>query len=458
LSKNVSNKKKRGPLSSVSIISSVCTLVLCSFISIAAIANKTNLEELRIEQLILAESLRINEVLSRLLYKTEALAALVIQGDGDVRNFERVAGILRDNPTIQEILVAPAGVVSRVYPQSGNEAVLGLNLLNRNAGNKEAIEAKNLGKLVLGGPLPLIQGGEALVGRLPVYRDTPDEKRKFWGIISISLKFPEIMNELGLEIFNADMYAYTLWRQNPDTHERQVIASNTENDERKAGFIEKPVRVLNAEWRLRVWSVHAWYSDPENITHVVASLLISFLVFFVTHNNTKLKRIQGVLEKMARTDPLTGIFNRRHFMELARAGIEKSRRQQMNCWIIVLDIDKFKNVNDTYGHDIGDKIIIDIAARIQANIRASDVFARYGGEEFILFIPDVNKRNIYALAEGLRMSIAGSYFGYGEIRLNTSASFGIARVDDYDLERAIKTADDALYIAKREGRNKVVCL
>jgi diguanylate cyclase (GGDEF)-like protein len=173
-------------------------------------------------------------------------------------------------------------------------------------------------------------------------------------------------------------------------------------------------------------------------------------------NNYKLKSIQSVFEHMAITDSLTGIFNRRHFMEIVRISIEKARREKEDCYLVMLDIDKFKDVNDTYGHQTGDKVLIDITTRIQTKIRLYDLFARYGGEEFIIFIPHVSKEKVCEIGERLRLSLSSRSFIYDNISLNCTASFGIAKMEDYNLDKAIRQSDEALYSAKRNGRNCVV--
>jgi diguanylate cyclase (GGDEF)-like protein len=308
----------------------------------------------------------------------------------------------------------------------------------------------------LGGPFKSAQGGEVLVGRLPVYIDTQTKKHKFWGLVSVTLKFPQALDAAELSIFKTQGLAYELWRVNPDTNEKQVILSNYENSKSNHRFIEKHVPVINADWYLKVWPIRVWYSYPESLVLIIASFFISFLVLFVMQNNFVLKRMRFVLEDMAKCDPLTGIYNRRHFMEDSQMDIQRASRQKDDCYIILFDLDKFKSVNDTHGHLIGDNVLIDTTTRIKAVIRPYDLFARYGGEEFIIYASGIDKNGIAALAERLRLSICDKEFEYEGVCLNSSASFGIAHIGDYDINKAILHADKALYTAKNEGRNRVV--
>jgi diguanylate cyclase (GGDEF)-like protein len=449
--------KKPVRLSAMAVISFLGSLILCSFIIVITITNRESVERLQMEQLILEKTLRINDVISRLLFRTNSLATMVIQGGGIVENFDIVAPTIANDPAILNVLIAPNGIVSNVYPLTdGNDAVMGWNFFAENRGNIEAITAMEAGTLVLGGPFMSAQGSYVLVGRLPVYIDTPTERHKFWGLVSVTLRFPQALDNADLGIFYNQGFAYELWRINPDTNEKQVIASNYVHARSDSRFIEKHVPVMNADWYLKVWPIRMWYSHPENLVLIISGFLISLLVFFVMQNNFDLKRMRIVLEDMVKIDPLTGIFNRRHFMEIALMNIEKERRLNGECYIIIFDLDSFKNINDTYGHIIGDNVLIETVSRIKAIIRPYDFFARYGGEEFIIYASQIDKNGIFEMSERLRLGLCSKEFKYNGVSFVVSASFGIACIDDYNINKAMIHADKALYMAKENGRNRTV--
>jgi len=275
-------------------------------------------------------------------------------------------------------------------------------------------------------------------------------------LVSVTLRFPQALDSAELDILNTQGFAYELWRINPDTGEKQVIVYDYEYAGSNPRYIEKHVPVFNADWYLKVWPIRMWYGYPENLLLMIAGLFISFLVFFVVQNNAELKRMGFILENMAKSDPLTGIYNRRHFMEYTQMDIERIHRTKEDCFVIIFDLDKFKNVNDIHGHMTGDNVLIETASRIKAIIRPYDIFARYGGEEFIIYLSGINKSSIIDLAERLRLSICDKIFEFEGVSLNTSASFGIAQINEYDINNAIMYADKALYKAKNEGRNKVI--
>ncbi|MCL2230857.1 MAG: sensor domain-containing diguanylate cyclase [Treponema sp.] len=453
-------KQRYKGLSSAAVISSLVSLAFCAFVVSATIIDRTKVNNLSMEQQIFERTHKISETIQKLLYKTEALAALIYLDS--VENFDIIAPSIVDDPAIRNILLAPNGIVTKVYPLAGNEGVLGLNFFSEGAGNKEAVMARDLGALVMGGPFNLVQGGKAIVGRLPVYIDTHEDEKKFWGLVSVTLDFPKVLEYAELEVFTTFGYTYELWRINPDTNLRQVIDSGdkiviTESDYfTNYNYLEKPINIFNAEWFLRISPIKKWHQFPENIILIVAGICISVIVFLVMQNNYQLKNMQHVFELMAITDPLTGIFNRRHFLEIVRIGIEKARRLKENCYFIMMDIDRFKLVNDTYGHQIGDKVLMDVSARIKADIRPYDLFARYGGEEFIIYASGITKKEVIDMTERLRLSLCTRKYVYDDISFMSSASFGIALIEDTNLDKAIKQSDEALYTAKRNGRNCVV--
>jgi len=446
--------QKHQQLSITAVVALIVSLAFCSFLISATIIDRSKLTQLRIEQQIMGKTHQIYETISKLLYKTQALSALIIHDESE--NFELIAPSIIDDPAIMNILLAPNGIVTKVYPLAGNENVIGLDFFREGTGNMEAMMARDRGELVLGGPFSTIQGQQALVGRMPVFIDTPEGDQQFWGLVSVTLKYPQVLESVDLNTFTNYGYSYELWRINPDDNEKQIIDSNHQYVRPGARFIEKPIKILNAQWYLRISPIRMWYNYPENIVLIIAGFCISLIIFFVLQNNQELRNMHVVFEKMATTDPLTGIFNRRHFLEIIRISLEKARRHKETCYLIMFDIDRFKQVNDTYGHQIGDKVLMDVTARIKADIRPYDLFARYGGEEFIIFTSGITKKEVMDMTERLRLSLCSRKYEYENVAIESSASFGIAQMYDYNLDKSIKHSDEALYAAKRNGRNCVV--
>ncbi len=160
------------------------------------------------------------------------------------------------------------------------------------------------------------------------------------------------------------------------------------------------------------------------------------------------------LEKLAITDKLTNLYNRRKLDELLQNELNRCERFNHTFGIAILDIDYFKKVNDTFGHQVGDKVLIEISNILKKHIRKTDFVGRFGGEEFVIICPESQKDGIHNLIENIRIDIANYDFkNVGKV----TASFGIAMLKENDsIEALLKRADVALYEAKNAGRNRVV--
>ena len=163
------------------------------------------------------------------------------------------------------------------------------------------------------------------------------------------------------------------------------------------------------------------------------------------------------LRQLATTDPLTQIYNRRAFFEIANSFFSLAKREKVELSIMILDIDFFKKINDTYGHLTGDKILQHLTKVVQTTLRKSDIFARYGGEEFIILLPNTNLDAAQNVAQKIRLEIerTPSHIDGRDIFITISIGCSSLRQDDSSLNEIILRADKALYKAKENGRNRV---
>lgn len=166
------------------------------------------------------------------------------------------------------------------------------------------------------------------------------------------------------------------------------------------------------------------------------------------------------LAQQAGTDPLTGVANRRNFMQLAEHELKRCRRERLSLFFLMFDLDHFKKVNDTYGHATGDEVLRAFAGGCHQNLRDSDLFGRIGGEEFAAVMTGLNAENALATAERIRTAFIGVTVPVDSqnLQIDTSVSIGMVRVDpgQDSVESGLKKADAALYQAKEQGRNRVV--
>jgi len=163
---------------------------------------------------------------------------------------------------------------------------------------------------------------------------------------------------------------------------------------------------------------------------------------------------------LATIDDLTGIHNRRHFMELFMHEIKRAHRYNNLLSLMMLDVDYFKSVNDTYGHVVGDIVLKHLAKMIQANLRELDIVARFGGEEFIVLLPNTDLKSAHEVAERICLIVSETPIDISEAMLTISVSIGVVTLckSCNSMEAMIKVADDALYKAKKDGRNRTVTM
>ncbi len=202
----------------------------------------------------------------------------------------------------------------------------------------------------------------------------------------------------------------------------------------------------------------------KDLIRIIPVLTILFAAFvYLTFNNyrhhKKIAEQRRQLFLLANTDELTGLYNRRNFMSKEKTERIRSERYQRPLSYIMLDIDYFKAINDTYGHEYGDNALQWLAKIMNQTCRTGDVICRYGGEEFIIMLPETSQQEAMNLAERLRKEIAGLPLQFASETINMTASFGVACYDaskeNNPDSNVIDQADKAMYQAKKSGRNRV---
>lgn len=176
--------------------------------------------------------------------------------------------------------------------------------------------------------------------------------------------------------------------------------------------------------------------------------------------SNKLKEAQIELQELSNRDPLTNLYNRRYLSEISKELFLLAKRNETSLSVVMIDIDKFKNINDTHGHDVGDKILKLLAKTLIENLREIDIVARLGGEEFVILLPDTDIKSAYNKSEEIRKVIQKLSFKIDDSNnLKFTVSIGVSAYnaeDDVTFDEILKKSDNALYEAKEKGRNKVV--
>ncbi|WP_100635647.1 transporter substrate-binding domain-containing diguanylate cyclase [Marinomonas sp. ef1] len=237
------------------------------------------------------------------------------------------------------------------------------------------------------------------------------------------------------------------------------------------GILQKVVNNITNERHRKIFTKWIPIKYEQDVNYkIVWQIVLAIVIFLalmiywnrkITKANTLLKQAQKDIEeknkelnRLALTDNLTTLFNRRKLEELIQAEIDKGYHVDNSFCLSILDIDHFKEVNDKYGHQRGDSVLVEIASVLKDSLRITDYVGRYGGEEFIIIFPESSIEDVKLIIEGVRLKIAQYDFEGIE---HKTASFGLTAFKAGDtIETVVKRADNALYEAKESGRNRVV--
>jgi len=205
------------------------------------------------------------------------------------------------------------------------------------------------------------------------------------------------------------------------------------------------------------FKIVAFYLIYKAITEMGLEKPHQLLFRNLKQSETALRNALEEVERLAITDSLTSLYNRRHLFELADREFQRARRYRLPLAVMMVDIDEFKRVNDTYGHAIGDQVLQRVAECCRKELRGVDVIGRYGGDEFVALLPETGLSAACQVAERLRKTIAERVLDTKAGRVTITVSLGIAVLDDDHLtpETLLDHADQSLYRAKQNGRNRV---
>ena len=208
-------------------------------------------------------------------------------------------------------------------------------------------------------------------------------------------------------------------------------------------------------WRLKRDGSRLWGNTVITALPDETGAVRGFVV--VARDMTERKRMEDELKQHATVDPLTGAFNRRHGHACIAVEFARRARSGRPFAVLMIDIDKFKAINDAYGHDVGDAVLCAMVLVCKTDLRAVDILARWGGEEFLILLPDADAEAAAVIAERFRETVAAMRVPVGvNTSINFTISIGVAVPQNDDLHDLLRRADVALYAAKAGGRNRVV--
>lgn len=268
--------------------------------------------------------------------------------------------------------------------------------------------------------------------------------------------FEAILTHRNGEILDCNEAATELYRQSREELLGQKISDHVHPShlDRASKWLEEPVDDPVEVTLLR--------GDDTTVPVEVRTRAINLkgraALVTVIRDITAHKELQEQLRHIANSDPLTGVGNRRYFMEVGNSEFFRAVRYHQPMSLLMLDVDHFKNINDTYGHEIGDIALCSLTKSCLEALRDSDIFARIGGEEFTALMPNTGLKGAANLAERLRVAVESSTTETDQGKISFTVSIGVATMgaEDDGIEAMLNRADQGLYKAKESGRNRIV--
>ena len=401
--------------------------------------------------------------LSSAFTSAQILAYEVEQNNGNGEWFPNYASKLIESiGGIENLQLAPDGIISDIYPLEGNEAAIGFDIISTPKFKDEAMLSIKNHRMFVIGPVALVQGGVAVISRAPIFLHKGTQRELFWGFASAVIYLDNLLEATQLKQLENEGYQYSLSRKHAATKETIILSSsiNPLSDIQASTNLILPV----GTWTLRISRALDDQLKQRKITGYAITFTVAFLLsialYAILIQPLKLrilvKEKTAELQELAYKDPLTGLPNRRFLQDsLPRILYSNQRRKRISAFIY-FDLDNFKRINDTIGHDVGDQVLVIVGDRLNKLKGVSDLVVRLGGDEFGILLGDIgNDRQAAEQANRILDSIRTP------IKMDNrehilSTSLGIAMIPEhgYDLVTIMQNADMALYQAKLMGKNQ----
>lgn len=377
---------------------------------------------------------------------TDTLKQLLINGNGQIINFSKVAENLMSY-SVQSVQLAPNGVVTDIYPEEGNETGK-IDLLKDSYRGEISNYAKDHNITITQGPIELKQGGSGLVVRNPIYLKDENGQEYFWGFTIAILRVPEVFED-STNALSKFKYNYRLSREASVLDKKYVeVDANCDKMIRPVTY---DLTVGKEKWKLEIMPRAGWSNSKTLYLIFFGGLSLVLLLTGLTIVLFLLDERRVELKELAHKDGLTKLYNRYGFDEMAEKMISKNPKE--HCVAVLLDVDDFKLINDMYGHAYGDKALISLSENMQKFFSSSALLGRNGGDEFCILLPNCTMEEVKeSLIEFTKTPKTFSYKGQ---TYSFCISLGYAEYPNNAIERSqlMRCADTALYEVKLHGKN-----
>ncbi|SMP36776.1 diguanylate cyclase [Roseibium denhamense] len=375
----------------------------------------------------------------------------------ELEDYRRISmEVIEDNTSIRSVGIAPNNILQAVFPLEPNRAALGLNYRMNTAQWPAIREAMLSREMVIAGPLELVQGGKALLIRIPVFpADAPGQpmkERPYWGVITLVLDEAGVMSSAGITDMMDDL-RIALVDRNAVSEEKAHIYGSLGLE--KTDHVSLPLHLPGGlNWELQGYPEMGWSEAGNNVwtTQLIGSLIslvFGAMAFLLISEVYKVR-------SMALHDPLTGLANRRLLEDRMHQLAVMCERTGTGFEIFYVDLDAFKPVNDNYGHSVGDQLLIEIGLRLQRQTRQTDTVARVGGDEFIVLTPGNMRRPERQIFLTRMEDKVNQVFECAGAVIEVQASIGSASFpgDASTVDDLLRVADGRMYAQKAKAKQK----
>ncbi len=410
---------------------------------------KNNIESAKTVNIINKE---MKAIFNDVLITAEVLKEMILISDNNsvsLDAFHKLSQtLLSTYNNVDSLLFLPNGIVTLVYPYEEHKRAIGHNVSQdkyRTLGANQSIIGK---KNVIIGPVKLVQNGKQAF----ILRKSISNQDGFIGFSASVIYLESILNTLEKTLKSENVNNYSIIGYDPDNanyYEKVISSKGIVNCRAHKDIIN----IFNTNWQISISSGDT--GIEFRLLSFFALLLILFLIispikYFNKYRRSEKERCD--LQNEAHTDFLTELLNRRGFENR----FETLKKENTSGSIAIFDIDFFKNVNDSYGHEVGDKVLMQFSKLCAAKVNSEFTLSRTGGEEFMMLMPHLNQVQAKQYCDQLRESVAKAPFFIQHLHINITVSIGIAYFNGTDtMKSALSDADEALYEAKKTGRNRV---
>lgn len=370
----------------------------------------------------------------------------------DFHEWEALAErIMLDGKHLKAVALAPNDVVHYLYPHEGNRPAIGLDY--RTVPNQwySVEQARKQKRIFLAGPLELVQGGEALIARVPIFSDPPHNDH-YWGVCSLVLDWQALIRSVNIDLFTEN-YHFAMRGVDGSGESGAIFLGNAKTFEQ--AFATESVLLPYGSWLIALAAKHdllatlpwyqvhfvRWLGYP-----VLLLLAFSFIVIY---------RLYVKANQRAIHDELTGLPNRRYFILLMEEYFERAKKSgdKYPFALLNIDLDKFKTINDTYGHLAGDHVLRVCARRLKSFLREEEVVARIGGDEFLAILPNRSSlTDLENMLSDIEQALCATPIIYENrsIELTISLGYTLFHSTYKDIDDMLRVADENMYHNKHQ--------